>query len=190
MVAAMTGRLDRDAWTRAALAAFERGGPAEVAVVPLARRLGVTRGSFYWHFESRDELLTAALELWEREHSDAVLEALQTMPDPRARLQALGQAATRKPPSIFIQLLRAADDPAVAHVLERASQSRLEVLAEAYRDAGLPPATAQRRALIAYAQYVGLAFLLAEDPGLLPDERARAAYARELSAVLATESDT
>ncbi len=160
----MTDRLDRAAWTRAALDAFEEVGPSGVAVVPLARRLGVTRGSFYWHFESRDELLEAALELWEREHSDAILEALEALPDPRARLDALGQAATRKPPSIFIQLLRAADDPIVGRVLERASGRRLEVLERAYGDSGLPPAAARRRALIAYAQYVGLAFLLAEDP--------------------------
>ena len=45
---------------RAAIDAFERSGPAGVAIVPLARQLGVTRGSFYWHFKSRDELLVAA----------------------------------------------------------------------------------------------------------------------------------
>jgi len=186
----MSDRLDREAWTRAALDAFEAGGPAGVAVVPLARSLGVTRGSFYWHFESRDELLEAALELWEHEHSDAILESLQAMPDPRDRLDALGRAATGKPPSIFIQLLRAADDPIVARVLGQASQRRLDVLARAYRDSGLTPAAARRRALIAYAQYVGLAFLLAEDPALLADERARAAYARELATVLAPDSES
>ncbi len=109
----MSDRLDREAWTRAAIEAFERSGPAGVAIVPLARHLGVTRGSFYWHFKSRDELLAAALELWEREHSDAILDALEELPGPRERLAALGRAGTRKPPSIFIQLLRAADDPIV-----------------------------------------------------------------------------
>jgi AcrR family transcriptional regulator len=183
----MTERLDREAWARAAIDAFERSGPAGVAIVPLARQLGVTRGSFYWHFESRGELPVAALELWEREHSDAILDALEELPDPRERLAALGQAGTRKPPSIFIQLLRAADDPIVGAVLDRSSRRRLDVLERAYRDSGLTAAAARRRSLIAYAQYVGLAFLLAEDPGLLATERERAAYARELTAVMSAD---
>lgn len=183
----MSERLDREAWTRAAIEAFERSGPAGVAIVPLARQLGVTRGSFYWHFKSRDELLAAALELWEREHSDAILDALEELHDPRERLAALSQAGTRKPPSIFIQLLRAADDPIVAAVLDRSSRRRLEVLDGAYRDSGLAAAPARRRALIAYAQYVGLAFMLAEDPGLLATEHERAAYARELSTVMSAD---
>lgn len=181
----MAERLDRDAWARAALVAFEESGPAGVAVVPLAKSLGVTRGSFYWHFESRDELFTEALELWEREHSDAIIDALASMPDPADRLAALGRAATSKPPSIFIRLVRASDDRIAGAMLERSSSRRIEVLERAYRDSGLPAAAAKRRALIAYAQYVGLAFLLSEDPALLPNERARAAYARELNAVMA-----
>ena len=153
-------------------------------MVPLAKELGVTRGSFYWHFSSRDELLSAALELWEREHSDAILDGLEAMPEAADRLAALGRAATSKPPSIFIQLVRASDDPIVGAVLERSSRRRLEVLERAYSDSGLPPAAARRRALIAYAQYVGLAFLLSEDPDLLPTDRSRAAYARELNSVM------
>lgn len=38
-----------------------------VAVDRLAKELGATRGSFYWHFRDRDDLIEAALELWERE---------------------------------------------------------------------------------------------------------------------------
>ena len=180
----MAERLDRETWIRAALAAFEESGPAGVAVVPLAKDLGVTRGSFYWHFESRDEVFAEALELWEREHSDAIIDALAAMPDPAERLAALGSAATSKPPSIFIQLVRASDDPIAGAVLERSSRRRLAVLERAYRDSGLPAAGARRRALIAYAQYVGLAFLLSNDPDLLPTARARAAYSRELNVVM------
>jgi AcrR family transcriptional regulator len=42
--------LRREDWARAALEAFSRGGLPAIAVAPLARRLGVTKGSFYWHF--------------------------------------------------------------------------------------------------------------------------------------------
>ncbi len=88
-------RLDRDDWVAAGLAALERGGVEAVAIVPLARELGVTRGSFYWHFASRDELLGAVLERWEHEHCDAVLDALARIADPRARLSAMLERAVR-----------------------------------------------------------------------------------------------
>src|SRR5687768_1801925 len=81
--------LDREGWERAALAAIERGGPAAVAVAPLARDLGVTKGSFYWHFETRAELLDGALALWEREHTAALIDRFEAIADPRARLVAL-----------------------------------------------------------------------------------------------------
>ena len=57
-------RLGRDDWIRAALDAIAAGGLAAVAVEPLARSLGVTKGSFYAHFSNRDELIEAALEAW------------------------------------------------------------------------------------------------------------------------------
>src|SRR5689334_3604059 len=41
---------------------------AAVGVEPLARTLGVTKGSFYAHYRDRDELITAALAEWARSH--------------------------------------------------------------------------------------------------------------------------
>jgi AcrR family transcriptional regulator len=169
----MPERLDRDDWVRAALDAFEAGGPAAVAIVPLAKALGVTRGSFYWHFDSRDELLVAALALWEREHSEEVLAAAEQITDPRERLRALFARANAKPPSIFVQLLRASDDPLVAPVLERVAERRLAVLARAYCQAGLGRERAEHEALLAYAAYMGRAFA--------PEGRVTAAYARHLA---------
>ncbi|MBP8098362.1 MAG: helix-turn-helix transcriptional regulator, partial [Arenimonas sp.] len=55
-------RLSAEDWARAALDVIAEQGLAAVAVEPLARRLGVTKGSFYWHFPSREALLVAALQ--------------------------------------------------------------------------------------------------------------------------------
>lgn len=167
---------------RAALEAFEEEGLAGVAVVPLAKALGVTRGSFYWHFDSRDELLQATMDLWEAEHSEGVLERIASVPDPHERLRMLGESATRKPPSIFMQLLKAGDDPVVGATVRRAAKRRVGFLAATYRECGLPAPVARRRALMAYAHYVGMAQLLRDDPALLG--RDRAAYAREWHTLL------
>ena len=66
-------RKSREDWIRAAVIALLAEGPDGVAVQPLARRLGTTKGSFYWHFSSRDELLRAALQRWETVTTDDMM---------------------------------------------------------------------------------------------------------------------
>ena len=168
-------RLDREDWIAAGLDALERGGVDAVAVVPLARALGVTRGSFYWHFSSRDELLEAVLARWEDEHSAQTLLAVSKITDPRERLREILGRAVLKPPSYFARLLDAADrEPLVAATLERSAKARLATLARAYRECGLPAADARRSALLAYAAYVGLARMPLTGPGSLSARERRA----------------
>jgi AcrR family transcriptional regulator len=61
--------MTRDDWIRAGRLALLDGGPEAVRVEKLARDLGVTKGSFYWHFRDREELLEALLREWEEESS-------------------------------------------------------------------------------------------------------------------------
>src|SRR5512142_2273935 len=83
-------RLTRDDWADAALAAVAEGGLAAVAVEPLAARLGTTKGSFYWHFATREALLEAALARWEDKTTTAVIgEIVNAMDDPASQLRRL-----------------------------------------------------------------------------------------------------
>ena len=75
MVSGKPDRLGREDWIRAALELLVTAGVEGVKIVPLAERLGVTSGSFYWHFKNRRELHDALLEYWEREMTDAAMEA-------------------------------------------------------------------------------------------------------------------
>ncbi len=84
-------RLSADDWAQAALDLIAEQGVSAVAVEPLARRLGVTKGSFYWHFPSRDALLQAALERWEAVEQESIFGSLEQVADPRERLRALFQ---------------------------------------------------------------------------------------------------
>lgn len=56
--------LDRHAWLEAAADAIAEGGFGEARILTLAKRLGVTRGSFYWHFRDHDDFIRALLERW------------------------------------------------------------------------------------------------------------------------------
>jgi AcrR family transcriptional regulator len=179
LVLMMASNLDRERWEQAALDALERGGLAAVAVEPLARELGVTKGSFYWHFKSRGELIGATVARWERLHVDAPLEALAGVEDPRARLRGLLTAAGAKPPSIFIRLLDAVDEPVVRAAVARAAEQRVAFMATAFGELGLTRARARRQALLAYSTYVGRAHLARDAPEVLGDPAALSKHIAE-----------
>jgi AcrR family transcriptional regulator len=151
------GRLSADDWAQAALDLIAEQGVAAVAVEPLARRLGVTKGSFYWHFPSRDALLQAALERWEKVEQEQVFGQLEAIADPRERLRSLFNLVAHEYKShiIYSELLKALDHPAVQPVIGRVSDRRMEYLTASFRQAGLARTDAQHRARLAYAAYVG-----------------------------------
>jgi AcrR family transcriptional regulator len=57
-------------WIRAGIVQLAREGVESVRVEVLARELGVSKGSFYWHFRDRDELLMQILQSWENSEAE------------------------------------------------------------------------------------------------------------------------
>jgi AcrR family transcriptional regulator len=149
-------RLSRESWIAAALDALTEHGVSAVAVEPLASRLGVTKGSFYWHFRNRDELLAAALEAWESERTDELIARLDELPEPHERLAAWARHALGADKALLVGLHAASADPIVAPVLLRVTERRVEYLAGLFRAAGVSRRDAERRALLLYAADIGL----------------------------------
>lgn len=151
------GRLSAEDWTLEALDQIAEAGLASVAVEPLARRLGVTKGSFYWHFPSRDALLQAALERWERDEQ-AAYGALESIANPTERLRTLFKliAQHSKTHVIYSELLKAVGHPAVDAVLAHVLERRIGFLFKCFREAGLSQKDALNRARMTYAMYVGV----------------------------------
>lgn len=164
-----------------------------MAVEPIAQQLGATKGSFYHHFANRDELLEAALERWEREHTlDVNAQVDAASDDPRERLELLIRAAIRMAETdpVGLKLLASADHPLVAPALERVTASRLAYLARLYRQMGHPRPDARRRALLTYSAYLGHIQLAHSTPGVLPRARsARHSYRDLVVAALLSPAD-
>jgi AcrR family transcriptional regulator len=151
------GRLSAEDWEHAALEVLGESGVAAVAVEALARKLGVTKGSFYWHFPTREALLKAAIDRWELRDEEEVISRVEPISDPRERLRELFRRVSREVQShvIYAVLLQSSDHPTVQPVIERISQRRLDLLTLAYRQAGLERKAAAHRARLAYTAYTG-----------------------------------
>ncbi len=87
-------RLTRDDWLDAAFMAVVDGGFDQARVLVIADKLGVTRGSFYWHFSDHADLITSLLKRWEMREIelDKRLQADNT-DDPQADIERLLDAA-------------------------------------------------------------------------------------------------
>ncbi|HEX7681708.1 MAG TPA: helix-turn-helix domain-containing protein [Thermoanaerobaculia bacterium] len=130
----MVRDLGRDDWLKAARTALLKGGVEAVRVEKLARKLGVTKGSFYWHFKDRVELLELLLREWEGEMAEivaslgqgsgrvALLELIRILIE-RARLSEEGDV-----PSDAAIYAWASVDPKVARRVNRAEKERLALL--------------------------------------------------------------
>jgi AcrR family transcriptional regulator len=150
----MVNRTIQD-WEDAALAAIARDGLGSLAIPQLARSLNVTKGSFYWHFTSLQELIDKSLKRWE-ERDQTTLDELRRIADPRARLAALFEEAMeqREAHGLYVAL-SSSTVPHAAPLIRRISNRRLKFLIDSYVEAGLKRPEARSRALLAYAAYIG-----------------------------------
>ncbi len=194
-------KLRAEDWVEEAYRAIAKGGVDAVAVEPLAKQLGVTKGSFYWHFKNRDALLEATLKRWEEEATEAVISAADRVADPRERLVGLAEEAFTSEGTVggatgtedqrvflghaFEQAVSdAANDLVVRPVLRRVTERRIDYLEGCYLALGFSPDEARHRALLVYAAHTGTLRLVREVPDRMPSGGNYLAYREHLIATL------
>ncbi|MGB8752831.1 MAG: TetR/AcrR family transcriptional regulator [Candidatus Sulfotelmatobacter sp.] len=127
--------LGREDWLKAARIALLNGGIDEVRVERMACHLRVTKGSFYWHFKDRDELLDVLLREWEEELRLDIIPRLKGKRGRDALRLLLKLLVKRAPlgekgilPSDAAMFTWASLSPVVARRVNRAERSRIELL--------------------------------------------------------------
>lgn len=158
MAKTKTERLSAQHWLDAALDVLADEGIAAVRVERLAERLGVSKGSFYWHFSDRPALLTALLGHWRKAGTDAVIEAVERSGlQGLARLERLIEICLSPRADRMEAALRAwsAHDMAAARVTARVDREREAFVARELAALGVPAAAATRRARVLYLALIG-----------------------------------
>lgn len=152
-------------WIEAGLQALAAGGPQAVRIDPLAKTLGATRGSFYWHFADRGALLEAMLDAWERMSIDEVIEQVEGEGgDARARVRLAG-ALTFSDELVPIDLAVrdwARHDTAVAERLRRVDNRRMEYARSQFRTFCSDEDDVEARSMIAFSLAVAKSIIAAD----------------------------
>mgnify|MGYP001824283125 CR=1 FL=1 len=144
-------------WEQQALVLIAEKGIRAVAVESLAKRMGVTKGSFYWHFPNRDALLEQSLMRWEKHDANNLQLALGAIDDPRDRLRSFFRRTGREQltPDVYSSLCMAADHPQVEPLLERVAARRMKNIEKAFAEIGFKENEASHRARLTYSAYLG-----------------------------------
>jgi AcrR family transcriptional regulator len=157
-------RTPRSEWIRQGLRALAEGGPDAVRIEPLAKELGVSRGSFYWHFEDRSALLAAMLDTWEQATTEEAAERVESEGgDITARLRRL---FTLTSPSVVKTDLAIRDwgrrDHAVAERLRRIDNRRMGHLRALFAGLSGDPGEVEACCLLTFSLLIGNHYITAD----------------------------
>ncbi|MDR2000420.1 MAG: TetR/AcrR family transcriptional regulator [Zoogloeaceae bacterium] len=182
--------LDRSAWIKGALAALSEEGHAGLRVETLAKRLNVTKGSFYWHFEDRHDLVGAVLEAWKLGriadiHKQTAAPSGKELAALRHTLEVYSTSRNRKglPIELAVREWANRDTRATAIVAE-VDAERMRCTARLFEKLGASPAEATARSLLLYAYVFGFSLMRCDH--FLPNPAAAKVWIADCIACVST----
>lgn len=153
--------LNEQDWVQEALQILVNENVRGIKIDTLCDRLGVTKGSFYWHFKTRSALLGAMLGHWRKKMTLNVIRSISIAgDDPRARLTSLFSLPRRKNSPAFAQIETSIRDWARRVEMPRKAvaevdEIRFDYISKLFRDMGYAPEEARKRAYLAYCLIMG-----------------------------------
>jgi AcrR family transcriptional regulator len=153
-------QLGRRDWIDEARRLLVEGGIAAVKVDGIARRLDVTRGSFYWHFGGREDLLDALLADWRERAQDPFARTFaEAQGTPEQRIRAFFEVwldEARFDPDLESAMRDwARTSPVVDRAVREVDTDRLGWLSRLYAALGFGALEADVRARVVYYHQVG-----------------------------------
>lgn len=172
--------LTPERWIEAATAVLVDHGIDSVRVDVLARELKVTRGSFYWHFRDREDLLRAVLQAWRTHATEQLTKRLEgAHDDPREQIRDLislpfrGRAAVRAARIELAIRAWARRDAMARAFVDEADAARMGYIAQVFSSLGFGIVEARSRAFLLYSYELAESLLAAQGGETQRQERAR-----------------
>jgi AcrR family transcriptional regulator len=158
-------QLDPERWVEIAIDLLASEGIAGLRVEVLAKRCGVTKGSFYWHFKDRQALLAAVLERWKEGRIRDIEKTTAVMPGKERdqlhfAIEVYGASRNRKGMAIELAVRDwARHDAQAAAIVESVDLYRLDCTRKLFVSTGMSDAEAKSRSLLLYACVFGLSLM-------------------------------
>lgn len=159
-------QLAPEQWVEAAIDVLAREGITGLRIETLAKKCGVTKGSFYWHFRDRQALLDAVLEVWRAgrirdiEKTTAIQQPGHELEQLQYAIEVYGASRNRKGMAIELAVRDwARRDAAAAEVVQAVDLYRLQCTCRLFIASGMSEEEAKSRSLLLYACVFGLSLM-------------------------------
>ena len=148
--------LDKKGWLDFALKQLAANGFSALKAQPLARKLGVTRGSFYHHFASIDAFNQALIQHWTNSTTMPLIAEVEKSGDPQMQLENLLKQALRSGEALERAVRAwATVNSQVADMVEDVDKQRIDFAEKLLLAAGVPPSETPSRARLLYWAAIG-----------------------------------
>jgi AcrR family transcriptional regulator len=162
----MTKRLSAQDWIEFALLTLAREGFEALKADVLARKLGVSRGSFYWHFADLRSFHAKVIEFWKEAATEAIIADVERHQSSEERLDALLRHAFGHGARVEIRMRAWADsNPDAAQALNDIDHRRRAYIQQLLTEMGVEQSLAATRAKLLYWVYLGAALSGSEVSG-------------------------
>jgi AcrR family transcriptional regulator len=157
----MNDRLTKSDWIEHGLRTLATDGANALKVGPMATKLKVSRGSFYWHFRDIADFRSQVLRSWRERTTDQVIQELEAAKAEPDRLKHLIRRAFVAKRSLDRAIRSwAAEDEDVATIVASVDASRVAYIAKLLVAAGVESRKALPRAAFMYWAYLGQAIVM------------------------------
>ncbi|PZO81220.1 MAG: TetR/AcrR family transcriptional regulator [Mesorhizobium amorphae] len=162
-------KVTREDWFDLAYQTLLSEGVESVRVLTLAQKLGVSRSSFYWYFESREDLLDRFLEHWTQRNTKAIVERAERPAETIIRgilhiFECWVEEALFDHRLEFAVREWARRSPDVRRAIDEADETRLQAISALYRRHGFDQEEAFVRARVLYYMQIGYYALDVQEP--------------------------
>jgi AcrR family transcriptional regulator len=145
-------------WLDQGLKTLARDGFTALKAEPLAKAMGVSRGSFYWHFADIGAYHSAILKRWREVAAEQIIANLEASAnDDNALALLLRQAFGARLTLEKAVRSWATLDPSARRAVQAIDRRRLSYVQRLLKRSGVAPAVARARAQILYWAFLGYA---------------------------------
>jgi AcrR family transcriptional regulator len=179
--------LSREGWLEAALEVLSQKGGAKLRIDSLVRQVGVTKGSFYWHFKNREDFIHSLIDYWHENYTLNVSSYLDEVEGtPGEKLLLLMEMVFLNQLTRYDLAIRswALAEPELQARLKRTDNHRIGYLKQLFQGMGFPGDAAEFRAHVFLGEASWEAALFKE----MTDEQRRK-HAHDLYALLVSGID-